>query len=189
MEYVRWNKDIKPPSRNATCIWIYIDAPGFDRSRLSLPDGFRLSRDDHEIQVLWIDDDKEVVDSECYPLSIESIDVIAEKYNILSGKWMVFRPSQTIDDTWEVIAKSVSEGRLGVSAKVASTLNKTVTGKEDYLICVYTEDYRDEADVTRVREVLRELGISERIYYKPDIYTYLRIYSGKSRIQATKYHG
>jgi hypothetical protein len=34
----------------------------------------------------------------------------------------------------------------------------------------------DTLDVKRVRHRLRELGYVQRLYYKPDIYTYLKIY-------------
>jgi len=46
-----------------------------------------------------------------------------------------------------------------------------------HLICVYTEDYTDIEDVIRVERELRSLGITEALFYKPDIYTYLNIYS------------
>ena len=46
-----------------------------------------------------------------------------------------------------------------------------------HLICVYTENYTDIEDVIRVERELRSLGISEVLFYKPDIYTHLNIYA------------
>ncbi len=36
------------------------------------------------------------------------------------------------------------------------------------VICVYTYDWTDEADVRRVRQELRALGITSKIPYKTD---------------------
>ncbi len=36
------------------------------------------------------------------------------------------------------------------------------------VICVYTYDYADEADVRRVREELRALGFIDKLSYKAD---------------------
>ena len=80
MEWVRWDNGTKPPSRNALCIWIYVDAPDIERKELIVPENFKLERDDQEIRVLWVDDD-EVVDSTTYPLSIDSIDTIVGSNN------------------------------------------------------------------------------------------------------------
>lgn len=46
------------------------------------------------------------------------------------------------------------------------------TPPDDYVIAVYTPDYFEGHDVTRVRERLREThGVTHELYYKPDIYT------------------
>jgi hypothetical protein len=42
---------------------------------------------------------------------------------------------------------------------------------------VYTYDWKDEADVMRIREELRNLGITERITYKTDARTRAHEYS------------
>lgn len=103
------------------------------------------------------------------------------------------------------MARAVAEGHLGTAAKVSTSPNKF-----EYCICVYTLDYRDTTDVWRVRHKLKELGaryllhsafshssrcaylagFTERLYYKPDVYTYLDIYSGNPwKISASRYQG
>lgn len=47
---------------------------------------------------------------------------------------------------------------------------------QQHVICVYTDDYTNEADVLRVESALRELGVTGRLSYKPDIYTECGIY-------------
>ncbi|MGY5877204.1 MAG: DUF1917 domain-containing protein, partial [Candidatus Thorarchaeota archaeon] len=153
------------------------------------PPNVKLSRDDEKIRVQLVDDNDDVVESEVYPLTIEHIDAVASKYNIFSGKWLLFRPPNLIDEVWSMIASAVTRGELGVAAKVASNLNRIVSNKTTHEICVYTYDYRNESDVMRVFNGLRALGIVETIYYKPDIYTYLQIYPGKTSLKAYRYCG
>lgn len=50
------------------------------------------------------------------------------------------------------------------------------------MICVYTHNYLDVADVERVQDALRAalppLRSRKRLLYKPDVFTYLGIYVG-----------
>ena len=41
-------------------------------------------------------------------------------------------------------------------------------GYDRYVICVYTRDWRNEAEVQQARQVLRSVGFSERLGYKRD---------------------
>lgn len=86
-----------------------------------------------------------------------------------SGKWLIFVPVREVDQVWATIKAATEAGRLGGCAKVA-TAKPRATAKDPNarVICVYTYDGSDEADVRRVREVLRELGITRRIPYKAD---------------------
>jgi hypothetical protein len=63
-------------------------------------------------------------------------------------------------------SSELSEGKLGAEAKVstAGSLNE----KGLHVICLYTYDYTDEADVVRKREALRALGIRREIIYNAD---------------------
>lgn len=47
----------------------------------------------------------------------------------------------------------------------------------DHVICVYTYDFRDKADVGRVLKGLREIGIEGKLYYKTDQATISGIYA------------
>jgi len=97
---------------------------------------------------------------------------LAHKHGCLVGKWMVFCGSKTVDANWTKIARAVAAGKLGYSAKV----NPAGTGSSHFVICVYTEDFSDANDLSRVRQSLRALGLRQRLMYKPDAYTYLGIY-------------
>ena len=45
-----------------------------------------------------------------------------------------------------------------------------------FLICVYTCDWRDKADVMRVRKLLRDAGFVEELGYKRDADTRAGVY-------------
>lgn len=115
-----------------------------------------------------------------------AIDAIAKKSGLLAGKWLLYPPKETVDHTWKVIAPSTLRGELGVDAKVSTASEIPADGK--HVICVYTRNYLDLEDVKRVRDKLRELGFTQRLYYKPDMYTYLKIYRNTfPGIRASRY--
>ena len=126
---------------------------------------------------------KDGLTAERFPLSEESIDKIARNADIRSGKWLIFRDRSMIDSIWNDIAQETIDGNLGVAAKVSTLFQE----KQKHVICVYTDDYFDSDDVMRVREKLSNLGIEDLLYYKPDIYTRLGIYSGTCTIRPWKY--
>jgi hypothetical protein len=92
----------------------------------------------------------------------------------LAGKWCVFRPRDVIDETWLVIRAAVEAGGLPL-AKVSTCLTSLTHG-DRHVICIYTEDWRDDAAVFAARDVLRTLGFVEELGYKRDIETINRVY-------------
>ncbi|KAI1117783.1 hypothetical protein F5Y14DRAFT_439071 [Nemania sp. NC0429] len=103
---------------------------------------------------------------------------LAKSLRVTCGKWMLFCTSYEINDIWEIIAKATANNELGIGAKVAVRSN--VDRRIERLICVYTADFSDMKDVTRVAEKLKKLGLvkGKPLYYKPDAFTYLGIASG-----------
>lgn len=85
------------------------------------------------------------------------------------GKWLLFVGVSNIDDAWELVRAETEAGRLGIAAK-ASTARQNPNARpgSGKLICVYTRDYRDSADVGRVLARLREIGFKGRLSYKTD---------------------
>ncbi|KQC05399.1 MAG: hypothetical protein APR53_07610 [Methanoculleus sp. SDB] len=97
------------------------------------------------------------------------------------GKWLVFVDRDHADDLWRRIRDATAEGRLGISAKVSTAKPNPESRDERVVIYVHTADWEDENDVMRVREVLRSLGIDQRIGYKRNIETYHGEYSEKGK--------
>lgn len=86
-----------------------------------------------------------------------------------TGKWLVFVPARQVDQWWELIRLATEQGLLGISAKAATARpNELATSQRTKLICVYTRDWQDHADVLRVLQQLRDLGVISRLSYKTD---------------------
>ena len=101
------------------------------------------------------------------------------------GKWMLFIKASEIDEWWSRVKTATENGLLGSSAKVATMKsNPNAASPETRVICVYTYDVEDERDCTRVREALRDLGVTWKIPYKTDADTFAGKYSkrGAGRI-------
>ncbi|NHJ48445.1 MAG: DUF1917 domain-containing protein [Asgard group archaeon] len=119
-----------------------------------------------------------------FKLTHKNLDFIAKESNKLIGKWLVYESPSKIDQLWLKIAKATIDGELGITAKVSTALSEI---KEHFVICVYTENYFDLEDVNRVRDKLTELGITQTLYYKPDLYTYLGIYENTTCLEPYRY--
>lgn len=127
----------------------------------------------------------------------------AKKHDLVNGKWMLFPTRDKVDQYWEAVVRGTVDGRLGTAAKVATNPEKVDDPSQ--VICVYTKDMSDVADVKRVLLELVRLklapAITDRrfqkgtggalraqIWYKPDCHTYLDITSGNEyKIKPTMY--
>ena len=99
----------------------------------------------------------------------------------LAGKWLIFLPADQVDEAWVVVRDATVADELGISAKVSTAKENPESRDNKKVIYVYTKDWRDEGDVMRVRERLRELGFIERIGYKRNIETFRGEYSQKGK--------
>lgn len=85
-------------------------------------------------------------------------------------QWLLFCQPADVNENWELVAKATANNELGIAAKVAPRAPDQ-DQRKDRLICVYTMDFHDKADVGRVLRRLRELRLVESrarpIYYKP----------------------
>jgi len=94
------------------------------------------------------------------------------------GKWMLFIKTAEIDEWWAKIKAATEGGLLGSSAKVATMKpNPNAAAHDTRLIRVYTYDLDDEGDCLRVRQALRDLGVTWKIPYKTDADTYAGKYA------------
>lgn len=99
----------------------------------------------------------------------------------LAGKWLVFLPADEVDAVWRRVRDATAAGELGISAKVSTAKPNPDARDDRYVIYAYTADWRDEAEVMRVREALRVLGVADRIGYKRNLETFRGEYSKKGK--------
>ncbi|KAK0724764.1 hypothetical protein B0H67DRAFT_482773 [Lasiosphaeris hirsuta] len=122
--------------------------------------------------------------------TVQDLRELAAGCNTLSGKWMLFLEPNTVNEAWATVARATSNNELGTAAKVDTRLS--LPSEKERLICVYTKDFRDEHDVARVLNRLRQLKLvragGKYIYYKCDAWTNLGIYGGNEwGIKASMY--
>lgn len=103
------------------------------------------------------------------------------------GKWLVFVPEKFINAAWEQIKDATEKGLLGGSSKCSTLKGRKNGPGSDYVCCVFTYDWRDEKDVMRVREALRELGFTKPLPYKTDADTIAGKYACKGAKKISKY--
>jgi hypothetical protein len=105
------------------------------------------------------------------------------------GKWLIFRRNGTeLDSAWDAICKAIESGRLATHAKCSTAKpNPNARDPDKGVICVYTDDAADEADVMRVREQLRGVGFTETLYYKADEATYAGRYQNRGHTGISSY--
>lgn len=87
------------------------------------------------------------------------------------GKWFIFASEEDITRIWAIVAKATVAGELGFSAKVST---RSDPPREQWLICVYVEDFNDKREVARVKRQLDKLRVKTK-WFKPDIFTHLDI--------------
>lgn len=103
------------------------------------------------------------------------------------GKWLVFLVSDRHDALWEIVKNATQEGKLGGSSKASTGLRPDSDSKAQGVICIYTYDGDDETDVMRVREVLRDLGVTWKIYWKADEATLAGLYTRHGDRNVSRY--
>ena len=99
----------------------------------------------------------------------------------LAGKWLIFLPPERVDEAWILVRNATCRKELGISAKVSTAKPNPDSRDSMKVIYIYTPDWRDEQEVMRVRERLRDLGFTDRIGYKRNIETYKGEYSQKGK--------
>jgi len=104
-----------------------------------------------------------------------------------SGKWLVFVKVEELDETWERIKKATEDGKLGDRSKTGTMKPNPHAKSRAKVICVYTYDWTDKADVKRIREGLRKLGITGKIPYKADEDTFSGKYAIRGDTKIAKY--
>ncbi len=90
---------------------------------------------------------------------------------------------------WAKVSRAVTNGLLGEEAKVSTARpNSNASDPNKHVICVYTYDVEDKADVMRIRRQLRDLGVTWKIPYKTDRATYQGRYQVRGDRRISTYY-
>jgi len=112
--------------------------------------------------------------------TMEVVNDLAQKFQVLGGKWMCHLPSGLIDGVWSKLATALMCGGLGPSVymvKVSPVEDMDPNlSRGEHVICVYNTDYKDTEQVMRVENLMRSAGVETVLNYKPDIFSALGIY-------------
>jgi hypothetical protein len=86
-----------------------------------------------------------------------------------SGKWLIPLREAKLDEIWPAVKQATEEGKLGQSSMAATAMPKSrATKSGEKMMCVFTYDYTEAEDARRVRQALRDLGITKKLRYKAD---------------------
>jgi len=84
-----------------------------------------------------------------------------------SGKWLIFEYKDEIDETWNKIKKATREGIFGTRSKDATARPSPKASNNNFrVICIYTADFDNTADINRIAKSIRSLGIENKLIYK-----------------------
>jgi hypothetical protein len=111
---------------------------------------------------------------------------------LLVGKWLIYISCQHVGYCWPRVRDATESGSLGIQAKISTDWGKAhdlmgmiaegLGGWRDHVICVYTSDWHDRADVARVGSRLAEIDAvrTQILRYKPDAFTFGGTWAGSS---------
>lgn len=85
-----------------------------------------------------------------------------------SGEWCITTTVQQVDSLWATIKAATEAGQLGFKSKVSTSAVPGQKSLDARMICVRTVDSADAADVARVEQALRDLGVAGEMAYRTD---------------------
>jgi hypothetical protein len=103
--------------------------------------------------------------------AVLKLDREALELTYVSGKWVVPRGPDTVDEFWDAVVADVEAGAFW-DAKTPTAGGRSAFGDEAFKVAIYTPNYFDADDVQRVRTRLEEVhGVTDQLGYVPDLYT------------------
>ena len=110
--------------------------------------------------------------------SMDTVNMLAVKYNTLDGMWMSHISTELVDEVWQRLCLAMHRGDLSpdvCSATVSPRSPDELYGSSHVLL-VYNENYQDTDQVMRVESLLRGVGLTGDLRYKPIIFSVIGIY-------------
>lgn len=95
---------------------------------------------------------------------------------------MLFCDPAEVNTVWAIVARGTANNELGIASKVAPDDGDE---RKPRLICIYTKDFNDLDDVSRVVQKMRDLKLVETrqaIYYKCGMFPSETIFASTKHI-------
>ena len=106
---------------------------------------------------------------------------LGKKHNVTSGKWLIFPQPGSVETIWNSICRDLADenGNLPEAGCFSAKINPFEKERKGHVICVYNDDFDNKDVVMAVEKALRRIiNPPIRMTYKPDLFTYIGIYSG-----------
>jgi len=183
-----WLKENKPSQimRSSGVGWISVVKPGKRLDEMKKFWDQTLDKNLDEMKTAW-----DQLTNNNPDINIDSVQSIAKRFSVTSGKWLLHLKSDRVDIAWERVARALVNGDLGpnVDHVKVSPVADTDDTNHDHVICVITTDFTDEQQVFQVETSVRQLRVRARMQYKPEIFTSLGIYrNNRWGLRPTIYH-
>ena len=111
---------------------------------------------------LWQEDKRKEI-------TYDSVIEIAKKTGYLEGKWVIHPHKDNSDKNWKAVAMGILNKKFG-----EDILQATVDCQRSN-IRVYTKDITRRDEIFYCEEVLRKVGVSSLMHYRPSIFSLLKI--------------
>jgi hypothetical protein len=104
--------------------------------------------------------------------AVREIDRAALEQEKTIGKWQVTASPDRLEQLWPELVADAEAGTIWAVKAMTAFGYQNLPTYDEHILTVYTPNYFDTDDVSRVREHLRTAhGVTHELYYKPDIYT------------------
>lgn len=121
------------------------------------------------------------------PPSHRDVLSLAEKHGVLYGKWLLRVSLNFAPELWTKIRNGMLDGKLGPTAKISQSPE---AGEKTLIVCVYVPDFRDKAEVLRIRRALHydvKVYTKSCLYFKPDCFTHIDLFHRWKQLKKSIY--
>lgn len=150
------------------------------QNRIYLPEyGEEERRDEGEREIVhqW----NEIVRFNRYDVTAQTIAELSNGY-VLPGKWDIHGDLDELHVLWDKMCRALYEGKTfpptcpgAIYMEKRMRPDKTIGAPA---IRVLSGDWRNAKEIKELEKVIRSFGVTQRLFYKPEIYTTLNINSG-----------
>lgn len=122
-------------------------------------------------------------------VTVSNVDALAKKYNLLSGKWMLFPAhGPEADAAWGGCTRAMLDAHgLGPCMEIKISTHSPSGEGGNHVILAYVRDYTNHDDVMSAAAAIKcaiagcgETPGDPRLLFKADIYSYLGVYAKNS---------